>query len=67
MRSLIQGGEMRFLQRVAGIALRVKPSNSVIREGLRVEPLLHIKRSQSFGHLSNRHPIQMPKPSWEIS
>uniref|UniRef100_A0A3B5M1U4 Eukaryotic translation initiation factor 4H n=1 Tax=Xiphophorus couchianus TaxID=32473 RepID=A0A3B5M1U4_9TELE len=38
---------MGFLRRVAGLSLRDRVRSSVIREGLRVEPLLlHIERSQ---------------------
>ena len=47
MRSRIQAAEMSFLRRVAGLSLRDRVRSSVIRERLRVEPLLlHIERSQ---------------------
>ena len=46
-RSRIQVAEMGFLRRVAGISLRDKVRSPVIREELRVEPLLlRVERSQ---------------------
>ncbi len=46
-RSRIQAAEMCFLRRVAGRSLRDRVRSSVIREELRVEPLLlHIERGQ---------------------
>ncbi|PWA23723.1 hypothetical protein CCH79_00006096 [Gambusia affinis] len=57
-RSRIQAAEMGFLRRVAGLSLRERVRSSVIREGLRVEPLLlHVERGQLrwLGHL-----VRMP-------
>ncbi|PWA16842.1 hypothetical protein CCH79_00012754 [Gambusia affinis] len=46
-RSQIQLAKMGFLCRVSGLSLRDRVRSLVIREGLRVEPLLlHVKRSQ---------------------
>ena len=53
-RSRVQAAEMSFLRRVAGLSLRDRVRSSVIREEIRVEPLLlHIERSQLrwLGHL----------------
>lgn len=50
----IQATEMSFICRMAGLSLRDGVRSSVIRRGLRVEPLLlHIKRSHLrwVGHL----------------
>ena len=63
MRSRIQVAEMSFLRKVAGLSLRDKVRSSVIRERLRVEPLLlHIERSQLrwFGHLARMPPGRLP-------
>ncbi|XP_051775984.1 uncharacterized protein LOC127526050 [Erpetoichthys calabaricus] len=57
-RSRIQAAEMSFLRRVSGLSLKDRVRSSVIREGLRLEPLLlRIERSQMrwLGHL-----IRMP-------
>uniref|UniRef100_A0A3B5Q8Y2 Reverse transcriptase domain-containing protein n=1 Tax=Xiphophorus maculatus TaxID=8083 RepID=A0A3B5Q8Y2_XIPMA len=62
-RSRIQAAEMGFLRRVAGLSLRDRVRSSVIREGLRVEPLLlHIERSQLrwLGHLVRMPPGRLP-------
>ncbi|XP_051936482.1 uncharacterized protein LOC127610385 [Hippocampus zosterae] len=62
-RSRIQAAEMSFLRRVSGLSLRDKVRSSVIREGLRVEPLLlHIERSQMrwLGHLIRMPPERLP-------
>ena len=62
-RSRIQAAEMSFLRRVAGLSLRDRVRSSVIREGLRVEPLLlRIERSQMrwLGHLVRMPPGRLP-------
>uniref|UniRef100_A0A3B5KJ05 Transposase Tc1-like domain-containing protein n=1 Tax=Xiphophorus couchianus TaxID=32473 RepID=A0A3B5KJ05_9TELE len=54
---------MGFLRRVAGLSLRDRVRSSVIREELRVEPLLlHIERSQLrwLGHLVRMPPGRLP-------
>ncbi|PWA28516.1 hypothetical protein CCH79_00017980 [Gambusia affinis] len=54
---------MGFLRRVSVLSLRDRVRSSVIREGLRVEPLLlHIKRSQLIwlGHLLRIRPGRLP-------
>jgi len=63
MRSRIQAAEMGFLRRVAGLFLRDGMRSSVIREGLRFEPLLlHVERSQLrwLGHLVRMPPGRLP-------
>ena len=55
---------MGFLRRVAGFSLRDRVRSSVIREGLRVQPLLlHVKMSQLrwFRHLERMPPCRLPK------
>ncbi|XP_054656606.1 uncharacterized protein LOC129194983 [Dunckerocampus dactyliophorus] len=62
-RSRIQAAEMSILRRVAGLTLRDRVRSSVIREELRVEPLLlHIERSQLrwLGHLVRMPPGRLP-------
>ena len=62
-RSRIQAAEMSFLRRVSGLSLRDRVRSSVIREGLRVEPLLlRIERSQMrwLGHLVRMPPGRLP-------
>ena len=62
-RSRIQAAEMGFLRRVAGLSLRDRVRSSVIRERLKVEPLLlRIERSQLrwFGHLVRMPPGRLP-------
>uniref|UniRef100_A0A3P9PV83 Reverse transcriptase domain-containing protein n=1 Tax=Poecilia reticulata TaxID=8081 RepID=A0A3P9PV83_POERE len=62
-RSRVQAAEMSFLRRVAGLSLRDRVRSSVIREGLRVEPLLlHVERSQLrwLGHLVRMPPGRLP-------
>ncbi|XP_048857101.1 uncharacterized protein LOC125724452 [Brienomyrus brachyistius] len=62
-RSRMQAAEMSFLRRVAGLSLRDGVRSSVIREGLRVEPLLlRIERSQMrwLGHLIRMPPGRLP-------
>ncbi|PWA21171.1 hypothetical protein CCH79_00009483 [Gambusia affinis] len=62
-RSRIQAAEMGFLRRVAGLSLRDRVRSSVIREGLRVEPLLlHVERGQLrwLGHLVRMPPGRLP-------
>ena len=59
----IQAAEMGFLRRVAGLSLRDRVRSSVIRERLKVEPLLlRIERSQLrwFGHLVRMPPGRLP-------
>ncbi|XP_061537112.1 uncharacterized protein LOC133404806 [Phycodurus eques] len=58
-RSRIPAAEMSFLRRVSGLSLRDPVRSSVIREDLRVEPLLlRIERSQMrrLGHLIRTPP-----------
>ncbi|XP_061625696.1 probable ATP-dependent RNA helicase DDX17 isoform X2 [Phyllopteryx taeniolatus] len=62
-RSRIQAAEMSFLRRVSGLSLRDRVRSSVIREDLRVEPLLlHIERTQMrwLGHLIRISPGRLP-------
>ncbi|XP_048880792.1 uncharacterized protein LOC125748552 [Brienomyrus brachyistius] len=62
-RSRVQAAEMSFLRRVAGLSLRDRVRSSVIRRGLRVEPLLlRIERSQMrwLGHLIRMPPGRLP-------
>ncbi|XP_061647372.1 uncharacterized protein LOC133486367 [Phyllopteryx taeniolatus] len=62
-RSRIQAAEMSFLRRVSGLSLRGRVRSSVIREDLRVEPLLlHIERTQMrwLGHLIQMPPGRLP-------
>ncbi|XP_051789808.1 uncharacterized protein LOC127529636 [Erpetoichthys calabaricus] len=62
-RSRIQAAEMSFLRRVSGLSLKDRVRSSVIREGLRVEPLLlRIERSQMrwLGHLIRMPPGRLP-------
>ena len=62
-RSRIQAAEMGFLRRVAGLSLRDRVRSSVIRERLKVEPLLlRIERNQLrwFGHLVRMLPGRLP-------
>ncbi|KAL6462549.1 hypothetical protein MHYP_G00289710 [Metynnis hypsauchen] len=63
-RSWIQVAEMSFLRRVAGLSLRDRVRSSVIRERLRVEPLLlYVERSQMrwFGHLVRMASGRLPR------
>ncbi|KAM4590384.1 uncharacterized protein V3H82_004354 [Fundulus diaphanus] len=62
-RSRIQAAEMSFLRSVSGLSLRDRVRSSVIRGGLRVEPLLlHVERSQLrwLGHLVRMPPGRLP-------
>ncbi|KAK0144601.1 putative uncharacterized transposon-derived protein F52C9.6 [Merluccius polli] len=62
-RSRVQAAEMSFLRRVAGLSLRDRVRSSVIREELRVDPLLlRIERSQMrwLGHLVRMPPGCLP-------
>ncbi|XP_061618152.1 uncharacterized protein LOC133471975 [Phyllopteryx taeniolatus] len=62
-RCRIQAAEMSFLRRVSGLSLRDRVRSSVIREDLRVEPLLlRIERSQMrwLGHLIRMPPGRLP-------
>ncbi|XP_061624942.1 netrin-G2 isoform X6 [Phyllopteryx taeniolatus] len=62
-RSRIQAAERSFLRRVSGLSLRERVRSSVIREDLRVEPLLlDIERSQMrwLGHLIRMPPGRLP-------
>ncbi|KAM4534591.1 uncharacterized protein V3H82_024506 [Fundulus diaphanus] len=62
-RSWIQAAEMSFLRSVSGLSLRDRVRSSVIRGGLRVEPLLlHVQRSQLrwLGHLVRMPPGRLP-------
>ncbi|XP_054621698.1 uncharacterized protein vopp1b isoform X1 [Dunckerocampus dactyliophorus] len=62
-RSRVQAAEMSFLRRVAGLSLRDRVRSTVIRERLRVEPLLlRIERSQMrwLGHLVRMPPGRLP-------
>ena len=62
-RSRIQAAEMSFLRRVSGLSLRDRMRSSVIRERLKVEPLLlRIERSQMrwLGHLVRMPPERLP-------
>uniref|UniRef100_A0A8C6NQ68 Reverse transcriptase domain-containing protein n=1 Tax=Nothobranchius furzeri TaxID=105023 RepID=A0A8C6NQ68_NOTFU len=62
-RSRIQAAKMSFLCRVSGRSLRDRVRSSVIREGLRVDPLLlHIERSHLrwLGHLVRMPPGRLP-------
>ncbi|XP_051931184.1 uncharacterized protein LOC127607121 [Hippocampus zosterae] len=62
-RSRIQVAKMSFLRRVSGLSLRDKVRSSVIREGLRVEPLLHhIERSHMrwLAHVIRMPPERLP-------
>jgi len=62
-RSRIQAAEMSFLRRVSGLSLRDRVRSSVIREGLRVEPLLlRVERGQLrwLGHLIRMPPGRLP-------
>ena len=62
-RSRVQAAEMSFLRRVAGLSLRDRVRSSVIREELKVEPLLlRIERSQLrwLGHLVRMPPGRLP-------
>ena len=55
LRSQVQASEMRFLQRIEGVALFNKVHSFEIRKSLNIKPLLlRIKRSQLkwFGHVS---------------
>ena len=59
----IEEAEMGFLRRVSGLSLRDRVRNSVIREGLGVEPLLlRIERSQMrwLGYLVRMPPGRLP-------
>ncbi|KAK0137740.1 hypothetical protein N1851_026044 [Merluccius polli] len=62
-RSRVQAAEMSFLRRVAGLSLRDRLRSSVIREELRVDPLLlRVERSQMrwLVHLVRMPPGRLP-------
>ncbi|XP_061769787.1 uncharacterized protein LOC133560831 [Nerophis ophidion] len=63
-RSQVQVAEMSFLHRVSELSLRDRVKSSVLREELKVRPLLlHIERSQMtlFRHLVRMPPKRLPR------
>ena len=64
MRSQVQASEMRFLQRIDGVALFNKVRSSEVRSSLNIEQLLlRIKRPQHrwFSHVSRMPQERLPK------
>lgn len=67
MKSRIQAAEMRVLRRIAGCRRIDKIENKVIRENLKVEPLLlQIEKSQMrwLGHVLRMGPERLVKKVW---
>uniref|UniRef100_A0A8C5HIP4 Extracellular calcium-sensing receptor-like n=1 Tax=Gouania willdenowi TaxID=441366 RepID=A0A8C5HIP4_GOUWI len=63
----VQAAETSFLHRVAWLSLRDRVRSSVIREGLRVEPLLlRVEKSQMrwLGHLIRMPPGRLPRKAF---
>ena len=64
VRSQVQASEMRFLQRIEGVALFNKVRCSEIRKSVNIKPLLlRIERSQLrwFSHVSRMPQERLPK------
>jgi len=64
IRSQVQASEIRFLQRIKGVALFDKVCSSEIRKSLNIEPLLlRIERSQLrwFDHVDRMPQERLPK------
>ena len=63
IRSRIQAAEMKYLRRIKGITRRDRVRNEVVRQELKVEPILKkIHKLKWFGHLmtmNNSKPIKM--------